>query len=294
MVLTIERLTKQYGNKIAVDRLDEEFGAGVYGLLGANGAGKTTLMRMICGILTPTSGEVKLDGADILEMGEDYREKIGYLPQDFGYYPDFKAREFMLYIAALKGLPSAAAKIRTDELLELVGLKDVANKKIKTFSGGMKQRLGIAQAMINDPSILVLDEPTAGLDPKERVRFRNLISDIASDRVVILSTHIVSDVEYIADEILVMKKGAFISKGTVTELVDSIADKVWKVVTDRENADILCRQYNIINLRHVENNVELRIVSDKAPTDMAERVTPTLEDLYLYQFQDEEEMTCVD
>lgn len=294
MVLTIERLTKQYGNKIAVDRLDGEFGTGVYGLLGANGAGKTTLMRMICGILTPTSGEVKLDGADILEMGEDYREKIGYLPQDFGYYPDFKAREFMLYIAALKGLPPAAAKIRTDELLEMVGLKDVANKKIKTFSGGMKQRLGIAQAMINDPSILVLDEPTAGLDPKERVRFRNLISDFASDRVIILSTHIVSDVEYIADEILMMKKGVFISKGTVTELVDSIADKVWKVVTDRENADNLCRQYNIINLHHVEDSVELRIVSDKAPTDMAERVTPTLEDLYLYQFQDEGEMACAD
>lgn len=294
MVLTIERLTKQYGSKIAVDRLDGEFGNGVYGLLGANGAGKTTLMRMICGILTPTSGEIKLDGVNNLDMGEEFREQLGYLPQDFGYYPEFKAKEFMLYIAALKGLPSANAKRRADELLEMVGLKEVANKKIKTFSGGMKQRLGIAQAMINDPKILVLDEPTAGLDPKERVRFRNLISDIASDRLVILSTHIVSDVEYIADEILMMKNGAFIARGTVTELVESISDKVWKVVTDRESADTLCARYNIINLHHVEDMVELRIVSEEAPTNLAEHVPPTLEDLYLYQFQDSEEGTiCV-
>lgn len=288
MVLSIERLTKQYGNKIAVDRLDAEFGTGVYGLLGANGAGKTTLMRMLCGILTPSSGEVKLDGANNLDMGEAFREQLGYLPQNFGYYPDFKAREFMLYIAALKGLLPAHAKEKTEELLELVGLKDVAEKKIKTFSGGMKQRLGIAQAMINDPKILVLDEPTSGLDPKERVRFRNLISDFASDRLVILSTHIVSDVEYIADEILVMKNGSFIANGTVTELVDTISDKVWKVTTDQVSAERLCREYNIINLRHVDDMVELRIVSDESPESGAEHESPTLEDLYLYEFQDEE------
>ena len=287
MILSIERLTKQYGSKIAVDKLNAEFGTGVYGLLGANGAGKTTLMRMLCGILCPTSGEIKLDGMNNLDMGEAFREQLGYLPQDFGYYPDFKAREFMLYIAALKGLPPIYAKERADELLEMVGLKEVANKKIKTFSGGMKQRLGIAQAMINDPKILVLDEPTAGLDPKERVRFRNLISDFASERMVLLSTHIVSDVEYIADEILVMKNGTWIARGTVTELVDTISDKVWQVVTDRESADILCREYNIINLRHIEDKVELRIVSDKTPIDMAEHVTPTLEDLYLYEFKED-------
>lgn len=287
MVLSIEKLTKQYGNKIAVDRLNAEFGTGVYGLLGANGAGKTTLMRMLCGILIPTSGEVKLDGVNNLDMGEAFREQLGYLPQDFGYYPDFKAREFMLYVAALKGLTPVRAKERVDELLETVGLKDVANKKIRTFSGGMKQRLGIAQAMVNDPKILVLDEPTAGLDPKERVRFRNLLSDFASERLVLLSTHIVSDVEYIADQILVMKNGALIAEGTVMELVDSISDKVWRVVVDRERADALCREYNIINLRHVGDYVELRIVSDEAPGDEAEQVTPTLEDLYLYEFQEE-------
>lgn len=287
MVLSIEKLTKQYGSKIAVDKLNAEFKTGVYGLLGANGAGKTTLMRMLCGILNPTSGEIKLDGINNLDMGEAFREQLGYLPQDFGYYPDFKAREFMLYIAALKGLMPQYAKERADELLEMVGLKEVANKKIKTFSGGMKQRLGIAQAMINDPKILVLDEPTAGLDPKERVRFRNLISDFASERMVLLSTHIVSDVEYIADEILVMKKGTLTARGTVTELVDTVSDKVWQAVTDRESADVLLREYNIINLKHIGDKVELRIVSDKIPIDTAEHVTPTLEDLYLYEFKEE-------
>ena len=287
MVLSMERLTKQYGSKIAVDRVSGEFGKGVYGLLGANGAGKTTLMRMLCGILSPTSGEVKLDGANSLDMGEAYREQLGYLPQNFGYHPDFKAREFLLYIAALKGLLPAQAREKSDELLELTGLESMADKKIKTFSGGMKQRLGIAQAMLNDPKILVLDEPTAGLDPKERVRFRNLISDFASERLVILSTHIVSDVEYIADEILIMKAGSFHARGTVTELVDTISDKVWRVTTDRRKAEALCKRCNITNLRHEEDRVELRIVSDQPPTDDAEYVAPVLEDLYLYEFQEE-------
>ncbi|MCM1158513.1 MAG: ABC transporter ATP-binding protein [Bacteroidales bacterium] len=286
MRLSMEGLTKRYGNKAAVNCVSAEFGTGVYGLLGANGAGKTTLMRMLCGILTPTFGEVKLDGMNNLEMGEAFREQLGYLPQDFGYYPDFKAREFMLYVAALKGLLPIYAKERSDELLDMVGLKDVADKKIKTFSGGMKQRLGIAQAMLNNPKILILDEPTAGLDPKERVRFRNLIADFASERMVLLSTHIVSDVEYIADEILMMKNGELTAQGTVTELVDTISDKVWQVTVDRESADVLCSQYNIINLRHVEDKVELRIVSDEAPADMAENVMPALEDLYLYEFKE--------
>ena len=211
MKLVIDRLTKQYQNRIAVDRISANLHAGVYGLLGANGAGKTTLMRMLCGILKPTGGTITFDGIDVGE--EAYRAILGYLPQDFGYYPEFCATDFLLYLAALKGIPKARAKRRAKELLELVSLQDVSRRKIKTFSGGMKQRLGIAQALLNDPKLLILDEPTAGLDPKERVRFRNLIESLGKDSIVLLSTHIVSDIEHIADEVLMMKDGQLIYQG---------------------------------------------------------------------------------
>ena len=215
MELVIDRLTKQFQNKIAVDRVSLRLHSGVFGLLGTNGAGKTTLMRMLCGILQPTSGTITFDGMDVREEG--YRAILGYLPQDFGYYPEFTAMDFLLYMAALKGLPKRSAKRRANELLELVGLQDMGRKKIKTFSGGMKQRLGIAQALLNDPKLLILDEPTAGLDPKERVRFRNLIQQLGKDSIVLLSTHIVSDIEHIADEVLMMKDGTLIYNGTWDE-----------------------------------------------------------------------------
>ena len=215
MELVIDRLTKQFQNKIAVDRVSLRLNNGVYGLLGTNGAGKTTLMRMLCGILQPTSGTIAFDGMDVSEEG--YRAILGYLPQDFGYYPEFTAMGFLLYMAALKGLPKHSAKRRANELLELVGLQEMGRKKIKTFSGGMKQRLGIAQALLNDPKLLILDEPTAGLDPKERVRFRNLIQQLGKDSIVLLSTHIVSDIEHIADEVLMMKDGTLIYNGTWDE-----------------------------------------------------------------------------
>lgn len=215
MRLTVDRLSKQYKSKIAVDRVSFNLTEGVTGLLGANGAGKTTLMRMITGILSPTSGDITADGIPV--QTEEYRAILGYLPQDFGYYPEFTAREFVQYIAALKGLDKNTAKRKTDQLLELVGLSDVAGKKIKTFSGGMKQRVGIAQAIINDPKILILDEPTAGLDPKERVRFRNLIADIGKDTIVLFSTHIVSDIEHIASNVIMMRDGQIIYEGAWSE-----------------------------------------------------------------------------
>lgn len=215
MELVVDRVTKQYRNKIAVDRISLTLHKGVYGLLGANGAGKTTLMRMLCGILTPTGGAISLDGVDVGE--EDYRAKLGYLPQDFGYYPEFTGWDFLLYMAALKGLSKEQAKRKAEELLSLVALGDVAKKKLKTYSGGMKQRIGIAQALLNDPEVLILDEPTAGLDPKERVRFRNLIAELGKDSIVLLSTHIVSDIEHIADEILMMKGGQLIYEGVWEE-----------------------------------------------------------------------------
>lgn len=212
MELIVDRVTKQYKNKIAVDRISLALGTGVHGLLGANGAGKTTLMRMICGILTPTSGTISFDGMDVGTEG--YRSMLGYLPQDFGYYPDFTGRDFLLYMAALKGLDKPRAKHRAEELLREVSLKEAASDKIKTYSGGMKQRLGIAQALLNNPKLLILDEPTAGLDPKERVRFRDLIELCGKDAVVLLSTHIVSDIEHAASDIIMMKDGQIICSDT--------------------------------------------------------------------------------
>lgn len=208
MELIIDRVSKQYQNHIAVDRISAKLQKGVYGLLGENGAGKTTLMRMICGILKPTSGSISFDGMDVSE--EAYRASLGYLPQDFGYYPEFTGQDFLLYMAALKGLSKPQAKKRAAELLQLVSLENVAKKKTKTYSGGMKQRLGIAQALLAHPKLLILDEPTAGLDPKERVRFRDLIKDLGEESVVLLSTHIVSDIEHIADTVLIMKGGQLI------------------------------------------------------------------------------------
>lgn len=216
MELIMENVSKRYKEKLAVDAVSLTLGCGIYGLLGANGAGKTTLMRMLCGILKPTEGKIRYDGMDVSEEG--YRAVLGYLPQDFGYYPEFSGREFLLYMAALKGLGKTWAKERVEALLEMVALTDAAKKKMKTYSGGMKQRIGIAQAFLNNPQILILDEPTAGLDPKERVRFRNMIAELGKESIVILSTHIVSDVDKIADRILMMNQGRLVFNGKREEI----------------------------------------------------------------------------
>ena len=281
-------LTKQFGSKTAVKDLNITLTNGVYGLLGANGAGKTTLMRLLCNLQAPTSGQIFLGGKNIAGLGERYRALLGYLPQHFGYYPDFSALDFLFYVSALKGLEEKAARKKSKELLEAVGLSREAKQKIKTFSGGMKQRLGIAQAMLNDPHILILDEPTAGLDPKERVRFRNLISAFSKDRIVILSTHIVSDVEFVAEDIIMMKAGQILHFGNPQKIVSEIDGKVWECTVPTDSAEKYAAAYNTSNLRHTgENRTVLRIIADRPPMGNAVRVQPTLEDLYLFYFKGE-------
>ena len=288
MELSIDRLTKHYGHKIAVDRVSAVLSPGVYGLLGANGAGKTTLMRMLCAILEPTSGEVRLNGKEVSAMGEAYRNVLGYLPQDFGYYPSDTAAEFLCYIAALKGIPRQAAQKRVKQLLATLELTAVANRKIKTFSGGMKQRVGIAQALLNDPYVLILDEPTAGLDPKERVRLRNLLSEYAGDKIVILSTHIVSDVEAIADQVFVMNAGQFVMHGSVPELAEQVRGKVWELTVPRGQAQFWQERVTVANYRHEGDQVVLRIIDDERPSDQAAPCEPILDDAYLYYFGEKE------
>lgn len=282
---TIE-LTKKFGSKTAVNHLNITLSNGVYGLLGANGAGKTTFMRLLCNIQTPTSGKIVLNGKNIAGLGEKYRDLLGYLPQHFGYYPDFTALDFLLYVSALKGLSDKSAKKRSKELLEAVGLSTESRHKIKTFSGGMKQRLGIAQAMLNDPHILILDEPTAGLDPKERVRFRNLISAFAKDRIVILSTHIVSDIEFIAEEIIMMKSGKILHFGKPQVITSEIDGLVWECAVPTDRAERIAATFTTSNLRNTDRGeTVLRIIADRPPMANAVEVQPNLEDLYLYYFK---------
>lgn len=286
MVLKTVGLTKQFGGKTAVNDLNTTLSNGVYGLLGANGAGKTTFMRLLCNLQKPTSGRIFLNGKNIAGLGEKYRNLLGYLPQHFVYYPDFTALDFLLYVAALKGMDEKAAQKKSNELLGEVGLSAENRHKIKTFSGGMKQRLGIAQAMLNNPRILILDEPTAGLDPKERVRFRNLISAFAKDRIVILSTHIVSDVEFIAEEIIMMKSGSIIHFGKPQEITSEINGQVWECIVPSAKAEKYAAAFNTSNLRNMDNNkTALRIIADHPPMADASQVQPNLEDLYLFYFK---------
>lgn len=287
MELQLQHLSKLYKTTYAVKDATASLSPGVHGLLGANGAGKTTLMRMICGVLKPSSGGIYLNGHNIEELGERYYAKLGYMPQDFGFYPDFTGREFLLYMAAVKGIDEKNARHRAEELLHMVNLNEAADKKVKSYSGGMKQRLGIAQAELNDPAILILDEPTAGLDPKERIRFRNIISDFAKEKIVILSTHIVSDVSYIADTILMMKQGQFILHEPMASVTDSIRGRVWELFTDENTAEKYSRHFSVVNLHHEENSVRLRIISETPPARDAYMIEPSLEDLFLHHFGEE-------
>ncbi len=294
MELKLIRLTKTFGSKTAVNDLTLTLSNGVYGLLGANGAGKTTLMRLLCGLQRPTSGKITLNGKNIAGLGERYQNLLGYLPQQFGYYPDFTAYDFLLYISALKGLGEAAARKKSAALLEAVGLSAERKQRIKTFSGGMKQRLGIAQAMLNDPRILILDEPTAGLDPKERVRFRNLISAFARDRIVILSTHIVSDVEYIAENIILMKSGEILHFGNPQEITTELNGQVWEFAVPASQAERYADAFDTSNLRHTDSGKTiLRVIADRPPAAHAVQVLPNLEDLYLFYSRETASQTAM-
>lgn len=284
MELTLTNLTKEFKDITAVRNVSCTMTSGVYGLLGVNGAGKTTLMRMLCTLLRPTCGSITWDGRDIFEMDRDYRRILGYLPQDFGYYPDFTVYDYLMYVASIKGLRPIAAKHRAKALLKEVGMDKAAHKKMKKLSGGMKRRVGIAQAMLADPKILILDEPTAGLDPNERIRFRNLISTLSEDRLVLLSTHIVSDIAYIASEILLMKDGSIRDFGTSEQLLSKMPEQVWSLTVSREAVDAYLRDYKVVNVKTLPEGAELRILSSKKPSENAILEAATLEDLFLAYF----------
>lgn len=284
MDLRISHLTKDFDGFKAVNNFSYQMNCGVYGLLGVNGAGKTTLMRMLTTLMYPSSGQITWNGEDVFAMDGKYRMLLGYLPQDFGYYPDFSVYDYLMYIAALKGIRPAVAKQRVKELLKQVGLVKARNKKMKTLSGGMKRRAGIAQAMLNDPKILILDEPTAGLDPSERIRFRNLISELSEDRIVLLSTHIVSDIEYIANDILLMKDGQLVISGTSEDIIDSMPESVWISRVSKSSIDVCLKKFKVSNVKTVPGGAELRIISRNQPTENAIQVDATLEDVFLYYF----------
>lgn len=284
MELTLSNLTKEFKDITAVRNVSCTMTSGVYGLLGVNGAGKTTLMRMLCTLLKPTGGSITWDGRDIFEMDRDYRRILGYLPQDFGYYPDFTVYDYLMYVASIKGLRPIAARHRAKALLKEVGMDKAAGKKMKKLSGGMKRRVGIAQAMLGDPKILILDEPTAGLDPNERIRFRNLISTLSEDRLVLLSTHIVSDLAYIANEILLMKDGSILDFGTSEQLLSKMPEQVFSLTVPRDSVDAYLRNYKVVNVKTLPEGAKLRILSSKKPSENAVLEAATLEDLFLAYF----------
>jgi ABC-2 type transport system ATP-binding protein len=285
MDLLINAISKSYGGKKAVDGVEYKFKPGIYALLGPNGAGKSTLMKMICNIEKPDKGNIWFDGKNIHMLKSEYFAKLGYLPQDWGYYPQFTVKDFMKYFSVLKGIPANYSKKEIRELLEMFGLENLYKKKIRTLSRGMIQRMGIAQALLGRPDILVLDEPTAGLDPKERLNFRNILNDYSKDKIIILSTHIVSDVEVLANEILVMDTGKLIRHGTRNELINELQGKVWEYSVGSRQA--VNKDFPVISTRYDNDFLVVRVLSQNKPFENARRVDANLEDMYFYYFSND-------
>jgi len=289
MNLTINNITKSYGQNKALDNFHAGLTNGVYALLGPNGSGKSTLMNIITDNLKADSGNITYNGEDTLKMGVKFREKLGFMPQYPGMYPNFSIERFMWYMAALKGLNKSTAKKQITEILQAVELDDSLRKKIGSLSGGMKQRLALAQAVLGNPEILILDEPTAGLDPKQRIAIRNYISRIAFNKIVIIATHVVSDIEYIAKEIIILKRGVIIDAKPSSELTKKIVGKVWNITVSESEVQVMQSKYRVINISKNDSDVSLRILSENEPNEAnISTVTPTLEDYYLYVFGNEQ------
>ena len=286
MELQINELTKTYGSVQALNSISYTFGPGIYGILGANGAGKSTMINLITDNVSREKGEITYDGKEILKMGKDFRKIVGYMPQQQGFYEDFSPKAFLKYMAEIKGIHGKNANAEIDKLLEIVNLQSVAYKKIGGFSGGMKQRVLLAQALLGNPQILILDEPTAGLDPKERIGIRNYIAELSKDKIILFATHVVSDIECIADKVLLIKKGEIVATGTPGDLIESMHDKVVEITCTLDDISDLQEKYKVGNIKQRSNGMALRIVGDELPKEF-ERVNSNidLEDVYLYYFE---------
>ncbi len=287
-MLVVNNVRKKYGSFYALKDINLEFNNGVYALLAPNGAGKTTLIKLLTTLIFPTSGEILYKGTDIVSLDGEYRDIIGYLPQDFGYYRNYTPRKFLLYLAALKGIKKEDAVEKVKEVLKVVSLENVENKKMKGFSGGMIQRVGIAQALLNDPKILILDEPTAGLDPKERVRFRNLLSDLSRDRIVIISTHIVSDIEFISNEVIMIKDHKILYKDSIENICSTLDGMVYETSMTFEESKEFRKKYILLSEKQDGGIMKARFISQGNNDEKWVRVNPNIEDVFLYQYRDEE------